>query len=440
MALPPDSPDKTNTAQPDAPNTATVGTPSDLPPTPAQAATASTKKSNTKKSSAKKASTKKGAAKKSVVKKSAAKKSGRKTPSEPSPPKAAPQPRSNQPPKTSPTAKGSQAKSKTGDALIPASLQHMSVSLFSAGLGLAGFAITWREAGIAFGFGPIPGTVLIGIAYGIFLVLLGLYGLKILRHRQAVLEEFNHPIQGNLFATATMTMMILSSSLAGLSHGLATLIWAIAAIANMAITVRVVTKWISRDNHLSHATPIWFIPVVGNLVTPIVGVPLGYTDISWMVFAVGLIFWIILFTVVFYRLLFERAMEKPLRPTLTILIAPPSLCFIAYAVLNGGLIDGMAQMFFGIAVFMVLILIPQVRAMVQLPFGLSAWSYTFPMAAFSTAAILYADAIGSIFAQGLAVVAIAITTIIVAVVGTKTVSYILAGKVFRPVETPLPTP
>ena len=389
MAVPPDSPDTTVTAQPVA-------------------------------AGQKKARRKKATAKKSVAKKSSPVKSAAKGPSA--------------------QKAGATSTATTSDDRIPASLQHMPVSLFSAGLGLAGFAIAWRETGIAYGIGPIPGIIFIGIAIGIFLILLGLYGLKTVRHRQAVLDELNHPIQGNLFATATMTMMILSSSLIGLSHGLATLIWSVAAIANMAITVRVVTKWISRDNHISHATPIWFIPVVGNLVTPIVGAPLGYTGISWMVFAVGLLFWIILFTVVFYRLLFERAMEKPLRPTLAILLAPPSLCFTAYAVLNGGHIEGTAQMFFGIAVFMLLILIPQVKAMLQMPFGLSAWSCTFPMAAFSVAAILYADAIDSGFAHGLAIAAILITTLIIAIVGTKTIGYILAGKVFRPVETPLPTP
>ncbi|MDF1749457.1 MAG: SLAC1 anion channel family protein [Alphaproteobacteria bacterium] len=406
MALPPNSADTTNTAQSGAPS--------------ATAKTVATGPVPSKKASRKKTSAKKSPVKKAASKKTAAKK----TP----------------PSKTVKEVAGTSLPDDVATDPIPASLQHMPVTLFSAGLGLAGFAIAWREAGIAFGIGPIPGTVFIGITFGVFLVLLALYGVKTLRHRQAVFDEFHHPIQGNLFATATMTMMILASSLIGLSHNLATLIWGIAAIANMAITICVVTKWISQDNHISHATPIWFIPVVGNLVTPIIGAPLGYTDISWMVFAVGLIFWIILFTVVFYRLLFERAMEKPLRPTLTILIAPPSLCFIAYAVLNGGHIDGTAQMFFGIAVFMLLILIPQVRAMMQLPFGLSAWSYTFPMAAFSTAAILYADAIGGIIAHGMAVAAIGVTTLIIAVVGAKTIAYILAGKVFRPVETPLPTP
>lgn len=342
-------------------------------------------------------------------------------------------------PKSSEKAAPKMEVEKTIDP-VPQSLQHMQVSLFSAGLGLAGFATAWREAAAAFEAGAVIATALTGIAFGVFAVLLVLYMLKILHHRDAVIAEFRHPIQGNFFATITMTLMILSSSFVATAPGLATVLWATGAIANMAVTVSIVTLWISRDGHISHATPVWFIPVVGNLITPIMGVPLGYPDLGWMVFAVGLLFWLILFTVIFYRLLFERALEKPLRPTLFILIAPPSLCFIAYAVLNGGRVDGLATMFLGIALFMLLILLPQVPTMLRLPFGLSWWSYTFPLAAFSIALTLYSDAVDSIPAQSLALAMIVILSAIVVLVSLRTIGYIRAGRVFRPIETPLPTP
>ncbi|MDW3206698.1 MAG: SLAC1 anion channel family protein [Alphaproteobacteria bacterium] len=340
-----------------------------------------------------------------------------------------------------PSARKDGRPASGGDALhIPASLQHMPANLFGAGLGIAGFATAWREMSVAFGFGETPSIVLAGIACGVFVALVALYGVKTVRHFEAVKAEIRHPVQGNFFAAATMTAMILTTNLVTSLPAAATVIWAVAAIANLAVTAVIFTSWISRDVEISHVAPVWFIPIVGNLVIPIVGAPLGYTDIGWMMFAVGLLFWVILFTIVFYRLLFERQLEGPLRPSLFILIAPPSLCFIAYAVLNGGVVDGPALMFLGIALFTLLMLLPQVPTLLRLPFGLNWWSYTFPLAALSVACTLYADVADSETARVLAVAVFAVTALAVAVVTVQTIRYILAGKVFQPSEPTLPKP
>ncbi|MEM0513912.1 hypothetical protein WCN91_00405 [Pseudoalteromonas sp. YIC-827] len=45
-------------------------------------------------------------------------------------------------------------------------------------------------------------------------------------------------------------------------------------------------------NHyrLEHANPSWFIPVVGNIIAPITGAKLGYIEVSWFFFSVGIVF------------------------------------------------------------------------------------------------------------------------------------------------------
>lgn len=401
------------------------------------------KKAAPKKATAKKARAKKDGAKKVGAKKAAAKKAKAKSPAK----KAATEPTIAEPTTNKPAAaKPAAAKpAETATAApqddpVPASLQHMPVTLFGAGLGITGFATAWREAAVAFGAGDLFSTIMAGIAFGIFAVLIVLYAIKFLRHRDAVVAEFRHPVMGNFFAAATMTLMILSTNLTQDAKGLATVLWMIGALGNVLLTVSILTFWIARDCHISHATPIWFIPVVSNMAIPIVGAPLGYPDLGWMMFAVGLLFWLTLFTVVFYRLLFERPLEDPLRPSLFILMAPPSLAFIAYAVLNGGVVDGPAKMFLGIASFILLVLIPQIPYLARLPFGLNWWSYSFPLAAYSVACTLYADAAGGEGPRFWAIGVIAILSILMLFLAVKTVFLILAGKVFRPVEAPLPKP
>ncbi|NMM44691.1 hypothetical protein HH303_09375 [Rhodospirillaceae bacterium KN72] len=367
------------------------------------------------KKSAKKASRKKAAAKKASSKKAAA------APAEQAKP-----------------ADSGPAPADTGP--VPASLQHMPVTLFGAGLGLAGFATAWREIAAVFGWGILLSKLLVGIALGVFGILVILYGIKTLRHFPAVKAEFRHPVTSNFFSAATMTLMILASHLGQAAPMLAEGIWVVAAVINVAISVIIVTFWIGRDCHISHVAPVWFIPVVGNLVIPIVGAPMGYTQLGWMIFAIGLLFWLVLFTVILYRLIFERPLENPQRPSLFILIAPPSLCFVSYVVLKGGLVDGVASMFLGVSIFMLLILLPQIPALMRLPFGISWWSYTFPLAVFSVACTLYADAINHAAASALSVAAIAGVSMITLLVSVQTIRFVMAGRILRPVETPLPKP
>lgn len=360
-----------------------------------------------------------------------------------SPPKKSPSKKTSAKKSTSrkpalpPVPGGATAPKQSADP-IPASLSHMPASLFGAGLGVAGFAAAWREAAVAFGAGGDIGRVLTGIAFGFFIAICILYAMKYLRHPEDVRNEFRHPVLGNFFSAATMTLLVLTASLGGDAPGLAPILWGIAALANVVITISIVSFWISRDCHVSFAAPVWFIPVAGNLLIPIVGAPLGFTEIGWMMLAVGMLFWVVLFTIVFYRLLFEQPIEETLKPTLFILIAPPALAFIGYVILSNGVVDGMATMLLGMSSFMLLLLLPQVPALTKISFGLSWWSYVFPLSAFSIAWTLYADAIGSQIARSVAIGVIALLSVLFVIVIARTTRYILDGKVFRPVETPLP--
>src|SRR5690606_27318928 len=73
-------------------------------------------------------------------------------------------------------------------------------------------------------------------------------------------------------------------------------------------------------------------------------------------------------------------------PTLFILIAPPAVGFIAYLSLGGGL-DAFARVLYYIALFLTLWLLLQARRFLKLPFFLSWWAYSFPLAAVTIASI-----------------------------------------------------
>jgi tellurite resistance protein len=88
-----------------------------------------------------------------------------------------------------------------------------------------------------------------------------------------------------------------------------------------------------KDMDIKSMNPLWFLPIVGNMIAPIAGVKLGYTEFSLFMFSIGFILWGVLFTVIINRIIFHNSLPQKLLPTLFILIAPPAIGFISYTTL-----------------------------------------------------------------------------------------------------------
>lgn len=208
--------------------------------------------------------------------------------------------------------------------------------------------------------------------------------------------------------------------------------WAIASALHLSFTLVVMGRWIHHTHYtIQHANPAWFIPVVGNILVPIAGVRFAPVDISWFFFSVGLVFWLVLMTIVLYRLFFHEPLPLRLMPTLFILIAPPSVGFLAYVGLNDQL-DGFARMLYFTGLFLTLLLASQAVRFLRLPFFISAWSYSFPMAAMTIATFEMGARSGQAFYTGLGWLLIAVLSALVALLSAKTLAAATQGKVCVP--------
>jgi tellurite resistance protein len=85
-------------------------------------------------------------------------------------------------------------------------------------------------------------------------------------------------------------------------------------------------------------------------------VHLAPVEISWFFFSIGVVFWIVLLAVVMYRLFFHAPLALRLTPTLFILLAPPSVGFVAWSGLVGGL-DAFGRVLYYTALFLALLLV-----------------------------------------------------------------------------------
>ena len=273
-------------------------------------------------------------------------------------------------------------------------LAYFPVTLFPAVMGLSGLTLAWHKLDQVLNLSLSPTTLIAVISALVFVLLSGVYALKVLRHREQVVLEFQHPVKANFFAAISMSLLLLAALSLLYSPPLAKVLFVVGALVHLGLTLVMFSRWIFGDRLKNpHLTPAWFIPVVGNILVPVVAVPLGQVEIAWFFFSIGVVFWIVLFTVLMHRLFFLDPMPVQLAPTLFILIAPPAVGFISYVHLNG-FVDNFAQILYGTALFITLFLLLQFARFHRLPFFLSWWAYSFPLASISIASLLYFEQTG----------------------------------------------
>ena len=281
-------------------------------------------------------------------------------------------------------------------------LQFLPVSFFSMVMGLSGLSIALQQAdALRAGLGG-AGAIVGLLSAALFLLLCGLYAAKLARHPAAVREELSHPVKMSFGAAFTVSLVLLSISFQGAAPGLSWWLWVVGSVLHLAFTLYVLNTWIHQPGfEIHHISPAWFIPVVGNILVPVAGVAHGAQEISWFYFSIGLLFWIVLFTIIVYRMIFHNPLPEKLLPTLFILIAPPAVGFIAYVRLTGG-IDAFANVLYYGALVLTLLLFMQLPRFLRLPFFLSWWAYSFPLAAMTIATLIMYRHTGFAFFAGLA--------------------------------------
>ncbi|MCP3867210.1 MAG: C4-dicarboxylate ABC transporter [Gammaproteobacteria bacterium] len=276
-------------------------------------------------------------------------------------------------------------------------LENFPISFFAMVMGLSGLTIAWEKAQRIFHSDLQITPWLIGVTATVFVVLASIYTTKLLRYRGEVLKELRHPIKLNFFPAISISLLLLSIAFLPLSQIVSEPLWLLGSGLHLGFTLYVVNVWIHHEHfEVHHLNPAWFIPAVGNVLVPVAGIPLGYTDTSWFFFSAGLLFWIMLLTVIFYRVLFHNPINEKLMPTLFILIAPPAVGFIAYFKLSGEL-DAFARILYFSGLFLTLLLFTQIGHFAKLRFFLSSWAYSFPIAAITIATLLMHEQTGSAF-------------------------------------------
>jgi len=316
-------------------------------------------------------------------------------------------------------------------------LQHFPLPMFATTMGLSGLTIISHKMEWMLGSQGWLFHTLAYLTLAIYLAILTTYTLKSLKYPQAVLADWNHPIRISFFPAASISLLLLGAAFHPINERLSFFLWATGCFFQFFLSMAIISSWINHARYeVVHSTPAWFIPAVGNIIVPLVGVHHAPAELSWFFFAWGILFWVILLILVINRLMFHNPLAQKLLPTLFILLAPPSIGFVSYIQLVGeldilgrliyywavfffflrltGEIDAFARVLLNAGYVFALVTATQLPKFRRLPFAMSWWAYTFPLAAFTSATFLMGRLTGLTFfsyaAQVLYIVTLCVIT------------------------------
>lgn len=299
-------------------------------------------------------------------------------------------------------------------------LQNFPVAWFASVMGLGGLTIAWHRAEEILQLPVHASPWLLALTTLLFIALAGVYGAKAFRYRDSVAKEWGHPVKMHFVPTFSIGLILLAIAWLPVNAAYSQLLWVAGTSIHLVLTLYVITQWVHHTKfEIAHLNPAWFIPVVGNILVPIAGVVHAPAEISWFFFSIGLTFWPILLTIIFYRVIFHGSLPERLMPTMFILIAPPAVGFLSYVKLTGG-VDAFAHVLFNAALFFAVLLFFQAKWFARLKFFLSWWAYSFPLAAMTVAALVMFQHTGSALYLRLSGVLLGIATVVIAALVLRT--------------------
>jgi tellurite resistance protein len=255
-------------------------------------------------------------------------------------------------------------------------------SFFGIVLGIAGLGNAWRLAHQVWQLPAMPGEILNLLAAIVWALLVILFVLKWIFDRPQARGEAFHPVQCCFIGLLGVSAMLVALGAQPYSRMAALVLFFGGAAFTLAFAVwRTGMLWQGgRDDNAT--TPVLYLPTVGGgFVTAIVASSLGYPDLARLGFGAAVLSWLAIESVLLHRYYMAASMPPPLRPTLGIMLAPPTVGTIAWLSINGGQPDMVAYALLGYGLMLALILLRMLPWIMQQPFTAGYWGFTFGITA-----------------------------------------------------------
>ena len=260
-------------------------------------------------------------------------------------------------------------------------------------MGLAGLGLTARAAapvfpGVfrapAYFTEPWSAAALIAL-----LLLIPTYTAKLLKHPEAVRDDFTNPTLLGFCGGLPVGMTLVAGGIGPYLPEIASALWWLGCAVLLAFQVWGVLRLLMGGIELARLNAGWFILMVGGIVVPGPGIALGHTEASHFFFGVSASIAPVLAAVLVYRAAVAAPLPEALRPSWFILLVPPSLIY-ANGIALFPAFQPLENLYF-LALLLAAALLIYARGFLRWPFAPSWWTFTFPLDALAYAALRYAQ-------------------------------------------------
>ena len=301
-----------------------------------------------------------------------------------------------------------------------ANIEHMAPSWFALVMGWSGLSQAWLRSTDLLGEHAhtlgIAGSVFTAFLFGLLCVA---SIVRLSAHPRAVEADLRHPVRHAFMATLPISIMLLASLGVSLLWHVSpaldlalTVFWLIGSLLEVATTVWVMSRWLTPGGlQWATFTPVFFIPIVGNVLAPLGGVPLGLETWAAAQLGFGLLMWPVLQTLLIVRLVQAGPLPERMSPTLFITLVPPSVGALSLMQLGAPMLLVWAM--WGVAAVLLAWVLTQVRTMASQSFGLPHWGMSFPLAAFTGLSLTLSQDVGGGWLELPALVLLALTTLVI---------------------------
>lgn len=329
----------------------------------------------------------------------------------------------------------------------------LSVALFAVGDGTAMAELTLWAARIVLVLALIGGAAVLGLTVA-----------RWSRHTDAALSDLRHPVKGGMTATAAGALLTLSVAVGKVGPGflpepliLPTVVFLAVLGAALALLIGwefLAEMFTSKDTALAQISGAWFVPPVVAIIVPLALLPVvvRYPDLapdllalSWAFLGMGAVLYLVVTATLFVRSVSHPLPPAALAPTLFIGMGPAGLLGLdivrlaqvseQVGVAQPGLVQSvlpLATMMWGFGLWwMVAAMAVLRRGYASLPFTLSWWGFTFPLAAWTIGTIVLGHAWDSGLLTTISWIATGALTVLWAYVVTRTIMGLRTGSIWQ---------
>lgn len=210
--------------------------------------------------------------------------------------------------------------------------------------------------------------------------------------RQFLKVQWQNSISLLDFPILSLTSLLLLLSLEDFyqSGGVWLIAFGAIVLVHTYLNIEILTRWLNDASlQLQDIRPTFFILLSGNFMVVIVGdfyLPKSYDEFLWFYFSVSLFLWFTFVFILFYRLIFEVSIQDTLRPSLFIILSPPSLGLIAYALLSHAeQMSAVTWVLFSFATFFLVMWFLMQRFFRKIRLTMIGWAFIYPLASYDVA-------------------------------------------------------